>query len=255
MKLSKLFRGTVGQSAGELILIIVGVLLALSADQWLAEREDRKLLRQHMLGVISEIDSNLRSISNIRDNDLPPKMAALGTIIRTLGEEEPVIDSPMNFLSLLAGSAETTDPWLSRNRYDALKTSGIYHYISSGDVADSIAGAYEAHKVLFEQASAIKGKYGSYVMQLIPASHQSNLSGLAGYVRSDSVAPTIVDFITAEQAVSEILKQRPQIVALARNEAAVVTGTWYALTRMKDEFDSLKEELLDYLESQDLKPN
>ena len=62
----------------------------------------------------------------------------------------------------------------------------------------------------------------------------------------DVVAPSYddsVDYIRLSEAVFE---DRAEVIHLARNEMVYATGTWYALARMKYDFEFLRTEILEH---------
>lgn len=243
MIVNKFFKGSVGQSALELVLIVVGVLVALWVDEWRGDREEKEILQQHLLGVVDEINQNLSTIHKIRDSALPEKMQALGVVIYILSQPEPDIDDPEKLIETLASSSWDLHPWFVRNRFDALRTSGSLHSLHIQKLASDLSDAFEAPKVLFSQPLVFEGNYSEVVQELIPARYQSKHSQLKSYVVGNH-APVILDNQSAEEAVRLIVSQKSHLVRLARNEAAVDTGKWYAMTRIKQDFESVRMQIL-----------
>jgi hypothetical protein len=75
------------------------------------------------------------------------------------------------------------------------------------------------------------------VNELIPAQLQALFSQLSGYARGE-VAPAPVDDEDLARAIESIRARRVELPGLARNEAAVATGKWYALMRIRQDMES-----------------
>jgi hypothetical protein len=80
------------------------------------------------------------------------------------------------------------------------------------------------------------------VNELIPAQLQVEFSQLSGYVQTKN-APALTDDDELNSAVERIRARRQELLMLARNEAAVTIGQWYALTRLKSDFEKVLAEL------------
>ena len=120
------------------------------------------------------------------------------------------------------------------NQYQALQNSGNVRLVRKLQPDLRFSGLYESPDVLFSQDERIRGPYPIVVNELIPAQLQSEFSQLKGYTR-DAKAPVLVDDVDLTKAVDAIRARRVELLGLARNEAAVTTGRWYALTRMSED--------------------
>jgi hypothetical protein len=85
--------------------------------------------------------------------------------------------------------------------------------------------------VLFSQVERIQGPYPVVINELIPAQLQAEFSQIKSYARSEQ-APVLEDDADLARAIDAIRARRSELLALARNEAAVATGRWYALARL-----------------------
>jgi len=80
------------------------------------------------------------------------------------------------------------------------------------------------------------------VNELLPAQLQAEFSQLSGYARGEK-APALVDDADLARAIEAIRARRLELLALARNEAAVTTGRWYALARISNDLHGTVQEL------------
>jgi hypothetical protein len=128
------------------------------------------------------------------------------------------------------------------NQYQALQNSGNVRLIRKLQPDLGLAGVYEAPDVLFSQVERIQGAFPIVVNQLIPAQMQSKFSQLRGYTR-DAEAPVLQDDPELARAIEAIRARRVELLGLARNEAAVATGRWYALTRISQDLQEILQQL------------
>jgi hypothetical protein len=236
----KFFRGSFGQSVTELALIVAGVLIALGVDEWRADREEKFVLQQHLLGVVQEIDANLRTLHAVRNYVHPQKIQALEEIIAILSQPEPDVENSDSLIRTLITSSRDVKPWFVRGRFEGFQVSASFGSRHLGSLASDITDVFEAPSVLFEQPLAFEGNYSEVVWEMVPARYLAELGPLRTYVSDTVEHPPVADGQPAEDAVKLIIKERSRLVRLGRNEAAAAIGKWYAMTRIMADFDHLR---------------
>lgn len=232
-------RGTFRRGTIEFLIIVTGILAALAVDEWREDRNEQAVLDEYLVDLASEVDSNLASLHIVRDAMLREKIDGLQEVIRFCQSADIDVDDPDAFLAALARSADSASPWFVSHRFEALQNSGSLRLVRNPELAGWIASSYEAPDVLFGQIQSFRGSYRQFANQLIPARYQSRLNHLSGYVSAETRAPEIEDGQDTDQALRQIHAQRERLLALARNEAAVATGQWYALTRIEAQMTGL----------------
>jgi hypothetical protein len=120
--------------------VIVGsILLALFLEAWLAEREVRREVSADLVGIDSELESNLRILDF--DLDLLRRtVAASGSLVESLGEQP---DAPFVTVSdTVAGMARLISPTLgvSVGGVEALMASGRLAVVRSPELRRRLAG-------------------------------------------------------------------------------------------------------------------
>lgn len=236
-------RGTLRRGTIEFVIIVAGILAALAVDEWREDRQEQQVLAEYLVDLASEVDGNLASLHVIRDGPLRTKFEGLQEVIRFCRGDDIEVEDPEAFLRSLARSADAAQPWIVSHRFDALQNSGSLRLVRNPELASWIAAAYEAPDVLFGQVERFRGGYRQFANELIPAHYQSTLSHLSGYVSADTSAPEIEDGHDVDQLLRQIHAQRKQLLGLARNEAAVATGQWYAFARIEAQMTGLLEAL------------
>ena len=227
---------------GEFLTIVVGVLIALAVDGWRQDREELRVASEHLSDVTAELRQNLCTVERIRALQMPRKMESLQTVLRFLNDPGAAVEDPVALLQAFARSTAAASPWLVDNQYQALQNSGNVRLVRKLQPEQVLSGLYEGPEVLFSQVERIQGRYPVVINELIPAQLQAEFSQLSGYAMG-ARAPELVDDADLARAIEAIRARRPELLALARNEAAVATGRWYALTRLSNDLNSTVQEL------------
>lgn len=226
----------------EFLTIVLGVLIALGVDGWRQDREELKVASQHLSDITAELRQNLCTVERVRARQMPRKIESLQTVLDFLNDPQDEIADPAELLHAFARSTSSARPWLVDNQYQALQNSGNVRLMRKLQPDLVLSSIYESPDVLFSQDERIRGAYPVVVNELIPAQLQSEFSQLKGYTR-DAKAPVMADDTDLTKAVEAIRARRVELLGLARNEAAVTTGRWYALTRMSEDLNAVIQEL------------
>jgi hypothetical protein len=226
----------------EFLMIVIGVLVALAVDGWRQDREELRVASEHLFDVSAELRQNLCTVERVRALQMPRKLESLQTVIRFLNDPGAEVADPALLLHAFARSTAASQPWLVDNQYQALQNSGNVRLLRKLQPDLGLSGLYEAPEVLFSQVQRLQGPYPVAVNQLMPAQLQAEFSPLHGYMRGEQ-APVLPDDADLTQAVAAIRGRRLELLALARGEAAVATGRWYALARISRDLHSTLQEL------------
>ena len=241
-----IFKGSFGRSIVEVILIVIGVLIALWVDEWRSELAEKKAIQLHLAGIVSEIDSNRWTLHVIRDRAVPEQIAALENVIRLLDQPEPKIDDPESFIETLIRSSESPSPWFQQNSFDSLRTSEQYHSSYLQGLVRDISGTYEATNILFRERFDHGDAYKDAVRRLVPARYQSENNEMRSYTPARFSAPVIADRKPTDQVIATIIDNRTKLIQLARSKAERITAKWYALTRILLGFQAIRDEILNH---------
>jgi hypothetical protein len=227
---------------GEFLTIVLGVLIALAVDGWRQDREELRIASEHLSDVAAELRQNLCTVERIRALQMPRKIENLQTVLQFLNDPQADVADPVALLYAFARSTAAAQPWLVDNQYQALQNSGNVRLVRKLQPELGLSSLYEAPDVLLSQVQRIQGPYPVVVNELIPAQLQSEFSQLRGYARGEQ-APALVDDADLARAIEAIRARRLELLALARNEAAVTTGRWYALARISNDLHDTVQEL------------
>ncbi len=233
---------TLRQLALEFLVVVTGILVALGVDSWRQQREEARITQEHLSDLAAEIQTNIGTIDRIRARALEPKRQNLETVLRFLNEPDAGVENVHELLHAFARSTAAATPWLSDKQFQAFQNSGDLRLLRDQELAVRIASAYAAPEVLLSQVRRIQGDYPTVVNELIPAHLQAEFSQLGGYLTGQK-APVIADDEDMQRALADIRARRSELLRLARNEAAVATAQWYALARLKQDFDKVSAQL------------
>ncbi len=227
----------------EFVVIVMGVLVALAGDQWRQDQEETRELNGYLAHVLNEVQSNLRTVRRIRISLIVLKIPALEMVIAYLESGDTTVDDPDELMRALATSSWSADPWFTRNRFDALKNSGLLRQLGDVDLADELSDTFQAPQVLLDQVEAMQGDYPVVVNEIIPATEQPELNRMRGYAGGDAKPPAVAIDITPVEAIGLINQDRERLLRLARGEVAVATAKWYSLLRIEEQFSELEQAL------------
>jgi hypothetical protein len=240
-----LFRESLGKSVVEVVLIVIGVLTALWVDEWRSDLEEKQAVRQHLAGIVQEMDANRWTAHRrSRDGYMLAQIEALETVIRILGQPEPAIEDPDTFIRTLLVSSQVPSPWFNRNNFDSFKASGHFQSVYNQEFAHVISDAYEAINVLFTQRFDYRDDYKDAVVRLVPTRYQSENNEMRTYTPGRFSAPVIEDDMPAERAIEGIVEHRGELLELARYKAERLTAKWYATTRIILVFQNARETIV-----------
>lgn len=232
---------TTKKVALEFVTIVVGVLVALGVDEWRQDRQEQRDLTAHLATISEEIDSNLRTVGFIQQGLVESKFKALERVIAYLEFPDAPIEDPEALVTALARSASTMRPWLNRHSFESLVASGRLRLLADHGTADALGDTYQGFAVLLDQVAELRGEWRATVAGVLPTRLQAQHNPLRIYYWED--APVIEDTVATDAVLEQLKANRLTLLPLARNEAAVATGTWYALARIGAQLTELKEKL------------
>ncbi len=160
-------------AVGEIVLVVIGILIAIQVDNWNTARKQRDVLRSYASALINDLENDLDvidvSYGQVRQRSLYIDSLSGYTFNRTI-EDMSGVD-----LDILARAGYRPYAW-NRSTLAELKSSGAMRYMRNDSLSKAIV-AYEAFtyhldsdldgdEVLREQADAAKSRvvnnnYGS----------------------------------------------------------------------------------------------
>ena len=164
---------------GETLVVVLGVLIALSLDDLWTERQERDLELQYLDRIIADVHADIEYVDNtIRDLWIR-KLEVLDLVAPVVRGKEPVPEDPESFLRNVAlggmGGASSTR-WVTSTTFDDLRSTGNLRLIRNAELRRKIARYYDDFDTLYGRARDRKSDYVSYVHSLLPAELRDNMS-------------------------------------------------------------------------------
>ena len=226
----------------EFLIVVAGILVALGVDQWRNDRQELRVAEEHLSDVAEEVRQNLCTIHRVQVRATERKLSSLQTVISFLNDPAAPATDAEALIDAFATSVQRSRPWIVDNQYQALQNSGDIRLVRRLLPDSAISAIYEAPDVLYPQVDRLQGDYPVVVSGLIPAQLQNQTNPMAGYA-AGAQAPALVDDANLDRAVEAIRARRVELLALARNEAAVATANWFVLERLTSDHKMLLEQL------------
>lgn len=237
-----LSRQPLKEMLAEFVIVVAGVLVALGVEEWRQQRHELRVRNDHLADIATEIRANLWTTDRVLSVVVAEKLSSLTSVLKFLNDPAAAVADPRSLLQTFATSSRRAQPWYSDSQFRAFQNSGELRLLQDSHLAEELSGAYSAAATLLPQISEFQGRYAQVVEELMPAQLQSDTSPLRIYVHHAS-APIIADDADLNHAIDAIRADRAELLRLARNEAAVATAEWYALSRLKAQLEETLQEL------------
>lgn len=125
---------------GEIVLVVIGILIALSINNWNEGRKQKKVEQLLLKELDHALASDIMSIKEVFLGRLTRKESAILELNKLGGEKEKVTDS--TFFSLYFQSKEDFFYTFDTGPYDALKANGL-NQLTNDSLRTEILNAYD----------------------------------------------------------------------------------------------------------------
>ncbi len=218
---------------GEILLVVIGILIALQINNWNEEKKARDKERQVLTEIISDLEYtvlDLDRVINTRTNNLKRTINSIQTIITTLEKDDPYHDSLAYHFRAV-------------NAYDNIdfKTSGYESLISIGtDLIQNPELRSAIGKFHTSSANSTEGAFQevhldfySYMIDY----YRKNFNTVFVNETLDKLVP--IDF--------EALKNDKEYIQSLKTWLGVNIPYLEILNSTKEEAEQLKKDIEDYL--------
>jgi hypothetical protein len=161
-----------GWLAGEMLVIVLGVLIALGLDDYQTDRREQALEAEYLGRILSDIEADIAYLEQYIAEQLDKKILALETIAPVVRGQESVPNDLELFLrnvSLggLLGASSTQ--WVTDVTFEDMRATGNLRLIRDSELRRNIANYYHLQNRLFQRSHDRRTDYVAYVHTLIPA--------------------------------------------------------------------------------------
>ncbi|MDX1556464.1 MAG: hypothetical protein R3212_10595 [Xanthomonadales bacterium] len=161
----------------ETLIIVVGVLIALSVDDYWSDRQDRTLELDYLQRLRIEVQEDLDHANRYIEQNLGRKLAALDTVAPVVRGEAPVPEDLEPFLfdvGMAALGAVAPSRWVSDTTFDDLRATGNLRLIRNTEVRRMLSDYYRAADDFVNRLRARTTAYPRLVHSILPAELRDN---------------------------------------------------------------------------------
>jgi hypothetical protein len=133
-----------GQVLVELILLIVGILIALAVNGWIEDRRDAQTERQYLEGIVRDLDRDLAVLKEFADYH--QSQVADGVMAYRALRTEPDVKDKEGVARAVSRLMSRRTLRLSHPTYSNLVGTGNARLIRNVELRDRIVGLYEANE-------------------------------------------------------------------------------------------------------------
>ena len=191
--------------AGEFVIIVAGVLVALAVDQWNRDRLDRSEEREIIERLISDMEVDVRGIESGL-SVLPRKEQGLQRADSVLGESDGRPQDPVIFLSdVIYGAQYGWNQFAARRTtFDELLGSGAFSLIRETELRESISDYYAAHLTAQNRIDERETEYPHLSYRFVPRSEEFELALGLSETQVERLVSGIFESSLREHVISEI---------------------------------------------------
>lgn len=128
----------------ELLVVIVGLVLAFQVDRWWEERADRAREQDYITRLASEVTEDLGLLEHAIE--LAEVRQGFGDLLlAVMKDPETAHEAPGMFLAAVAQAAFTYTPSLTTHTFEDLRSTGAMALIRSADIRRALYNYYGFH--------------------------------------------------------------------------------------------------------------
>lgn len=203
----------------ELIVVVLGILIAFQVDRWREARHERALEHSYVLRLSADVELDIPRIE--RSRDLAGQRLKLAELLIASTEDSAaVLADPGGFLHAVEAAAFTNAPALARHTYDDLRATGHLRLIRSDAVKQALYAYhdYDESARQWHQLSMLgEQHYFELVAGVIDATQSRWLAGISASGLPDEQKRRLRE---------ERLDPAPVLAALDRLKARQAAVDW-----------------------------
>jgi len=128
-------------ASGEIVLVVIGILLALQIDKWNQNRKEENTVKEYAVSLVHDLEEDLIMVNEIilQSNDIVERINSLGEYVQNKNIEDI---SNLYVLCLTLNKPHRPYIW-NRATVDELKSTGILGFVKNETLSKMIAN-YDA---------------------------------------------------------------------------------------------------------------
>lgn len=126
---------------GEILLVVIGILIALQVNNWNQQRIERRTERAYLQRLLEEIESDLESVSrSVETNERRKKRAEF--LMASKSNPALIEEDPTYFIESIEYAGYTNSPVISDHTFEEIKSSGRLSIISNEEIRTGLSKYY-----------------------------------------------------------------------------------------------------------------
>ena len=215
------------QTATEFVVIVVGVLAALAVDQWMSERDDRKIEAEYIIRLRIDVEADIKNFYGF-EQILETKARFLQSLLDDT-IDSVFADDTRGLMEAKVYSSFRALPDSVSTTFDELQSTGRLALIQDLAQRDALSKYYSG----FEHISAILskpiGNYSRLVAETVPAAINREWRLSNSISKPDEFRQSLKD-----------LQANPDARAALNSEIVYATTMQYYLSSYRDQAENLR---------------
>ena len=126
---------------GEILLVVIGILIALQVNNWNQQRIDQRTEKTYLTRLLEEIETDLESVSrSIETNEKRRNRAEF--LMAAKPKPELIEKDPTYFVESIEYAGYTNSPIISDHTFEEIKSSGQLSIISNEKIRAGLSKYY-----------------------------------------------------------------------------------------------------------------
>ena len=126
---------------GEIILVVIGILIAIQFNNWRLEKSDREIERKLLLNLKSDLSIDIQEFENVKAFKISQDEAALRILEYMIDEKKPLTDT-LQFLNDLSLIIYFIVPSSNRTSFDIATSTAYLNNITNDQLIKDLSNYY-----------------------------------------------------------------------------------------------------------------
>lgn len=159
---------------GEIVLVVIGILIALRINNWNEERKNAHLEQDYLISILADLENLTSNTQRIYVNQFDEKIENL-RFAKTYMEAPYAIVDTTNFINTITkGAASFTGFYLADDgAYQELVSTGNLRLINNDSLRKDLSEFYTDMKIQTELSKRYHTEYGSYINSIRPFDNEN----------------------------------------------------------------------------------
>ena len=174
-------------AVGEIVLVVIGILIALQINNWNQQRLDRRTESKYLRSIVNEVKSNQQINQRLVWNRIDEKFAGLKKA-KAYTENRLEVKNPTEFINAVSYAGVFSGGYFMGDAYvyDELVNTGYMKLLSDDNIKKAIVDYYASQIAYVKRLDIHKGNILSFINNLRPFDSEHPLE-LSEYDQSEAM--------------------------------------------------------------------